>query len=397
MQALEQWVCSSNNAISIALVKANDLINEENKPEYIKKISFHPTFSYPLFGFEEKIYGYKNLDIQLYYCSGSLDTYFHVDYAQKLDPEEVKKTIELPINVTTIPAAEDVESKILPHLKEKYTSSLDEFMNLVEIKAKTFKPYGEKISEYRLENEDNSIVYEYYKCSLRTPGFKEYHRRLQLFLLWTIEGASYIDETDNKWIIYTLYQKVNVGDSVTYNLVGYCTCYPFYVYPNKLRMRISQFLILPPYQRKHHGEKLYQKLYEIYSKDKQVACINVEDPNEKFSDMRDIIDLRLLFATNIFDNIEAPIPENHPVLLKIRDDYKFSRRQSHRYLEIALLKKLQSNNPEKVKNYRLQVKRRIYKQNYDVISQMDKNERYEKLEETYQSLINEYRYLLSKI
>jgi len=397
MQALEQWVCSSNDAISISLVKANDLINEEHKPEYIKKISFHPTFSYPLFGFEEKIYGYKNLDIQLYYCSGSLDTYFHVDYAQKLDPEEVKKTVELPINVTTIPAAEDVESKIIPHLKEKYTSSLDEFINLVENKAKTFKPYGEKVSEYKLENEDDSIVYEYYKCSLKTPGFKEYHRRLQLFLLWTIEGASYIDETDNKWIIYTLYQKVNVGNSVTYNLVGYCTCYPFYVYPNKLRMRISQFLILPPYQRKHHGEKLYQKLYEIYSKDKEVACINVEDPNEKFSDMRDIIDLRLLFAANIFDNIEAPVPENHPILLKIRNDYKFSRRQSHRYLEIALLKKLQSNNPEKVKNYRLQVKRRIYKQNFDVISQMDKNERYDKLEETYQSLINEYRYLLSKI
>jgi len=42
----------------------------------------------------------------------------------------------------------------------------------------------------------------------------------------------------------------------------------------------------------------------------------------------------------------------------------YIQRQSHRYLEIALLKKLQSNNPEKVKNYRLQVKRRIYKQNY---------------------------------
>jgi len=42
------------------------------------------------------------------------------------------------------------------------------------------------------------------KCSLSTPGFNEYHRRLQLFLLWTIEGASYIDETDKKWIIYTL-------------------------------------------------------------------------------------------------------------------------------------------------------------------------------------------------
>jgi len=51
----------------------------------------------------------------------------------------------------------------------------------------------------------------------------------------------------------------------------------------------------------------------------------VEDPNEKFSDMRDIIDLRLLFATDIFKNIEAPIPPNHPVLLKIQNEYKFSK------------------------------------------------------------------------
>ena len=55
--------------------------------------------------------------LKLFYCSGSLDTYFHIDYAQKLDPEEIKRTIELPINVTTIPQAEDVESKVLPHLK----------------------------------------------------------------------------------------------------------------------------------------------------------------------------------------------------------------------------------------------------------------------------------------
>jgi len=47
--------------------------------------------------------------------------------------------------------------------KESYTSSLDEFINLVELKAKTFKPFGEKVSEYRLENEDDSIVYEYYR------------------------------------------------------------------------------------------------------------------------------------------------------------------------------------------------------------------------------------------
>jgi len=41
--------------------------------------------------------------------------------------------------------------------------------------------------------------------------------------------------------------------------------------------------------------------------------------------MRDIIDLRLLLSTDIFNNLEAPVPVNHPVLLKIQSEYKFSK------------------------------------------------------------------------
>lgn len=32
-----------------------------------------------------------------------------------------------------------------------------------------------------------------------TPGFKEYHRRLQLFVLLYIEGGSYINEDEDAW------------------------------------------------------------------------------------------------------------------------------------------------------------------------------------------------------
>jgi len=67
----------------------------------------------------------------LFYCSGSLDTYFHIDYSQKLDPEEIKNTIELPINVTTIPQAEDVESKVLPHLKGKHLIKFIKFIYII--------------------------------------------------------------------------------------------------------------------------------------------------------------------------------------------------------------------------------------------------------------------------
>ena len=32
-----------------------------------------------------------------------------------------------------------------------------------------------------------------------TPGFKEYHRRMQLFILLYIEAGSYINETEDQW------------------------------------------------------------------------------------------------------------------------------------------------------------------------------------------------------
>jgi histone acetyltransferase 1 len=32
-----------------------------------------------------------------------------------------------------------------------------------------------------------------------TPGFREYHRRMQLFILLYIEGGSYIVEDEDAW------------------------------------------------------------------------------------------------------------------------------------------------------------------------------------------------------
>ena len=63
---------------------------------------------------------------------------------------------------------------------------------------------GEKTGEYTLESSPNS-VFELYRCSFETPRFKAYHRRLQLFLLFFIEAASYIEETDEAWEVILVY------------------------------------------------------------------------------------------------------------------------------------------------------------------------------------------------
>ncbi|KAI0956701.1 hypothetical protein AcW1_005315 [Taiwanofungus camphoratus] len=136
-----------------------------------------------------------------------------------------------------------------------------------------------------------------------TPGFREYHRRMQLFILLYIEAGSYIREDEETWEFVVLYEKrkrrsdPKVG---TYHFVGYATLYPFYCFPEKVRMRISQFVILPPYQQEGHGSALYAAVYQHVLGAGHIAELTVEDPAEAFEDLRDRNDLKMLLADERF-------------------------------------------------------------------------------------------------
>jgi histone acetyltransferase 1 len=115
-----------------------------------------------------------------------------------------------------------------------YYKDESEFLARVEEDATTFKPAGQLIYSYTRpstvhtgkgksaanfqnldpESED-AVVFEVYHVSIifllpRTlptsvqatwnmPGFKEYHRRMQLFILLYIEAGSYINEDEDIW------------------------------------------------------------------------------------------------------------------------------------------------------------------------------------------------------
>lgn len=76
-----------------------------------------------------------------------------------------------------------------------------------------------------------------------------------------------------------------------YAIAGFATVYPFFAYPENVRYRISQFLILPPFQRQGHGTRLLQTIYN--NKPPKTVEICVEDPSDDFQKMRDRLDLRL--------------------------------------------------------------------------------------------------------
>merc|ERR1712126_326890 len=149
---------------------------------------------------------------------------------------------------------------------------------------------GEKVHEFK--SKDKS--FEVYKCDESTAGFRAYHERLQFWIMFYIDAASFIDIDDDSWRFFLLFERHGKeGGEFNYSIVGYITVYEYYAYgrqTNMKRPRVSQMLILPPYQRQGLGAALLNTLYRNYLTDSSVVDITVEDPSDNFVRLRDFVD-----------------------------------------------------------------------------------------------------------
>ena len=108
-----------------------------------------------------------------------------------------------------------------------------------------------------------------------------------------IDAASKIDKSDGRWLWFVLIaqKKDNLKRWAT---CGFSTVYQFYAHPFQRRLRISQVLVLPPYQRKGFGAKLldavraYAQHARRRRRAKRVADITVEDPTDQLQRLRDV-------------------------------------------------------------------------------------------------------------
>ncbi|KAI5116562.1 hypothetical protein M0805_001547 [Coniferiporia weirii] len=407
---MANWTVDSNQALELSLVRAPEdkeaLSGDENYE------GFHPTFTYPIFGEEEKVYGYRDLVIDLRFASGSLLQYLSVSSSEKLQSSST---------------VDDVEGTLYKFIPAEYYKNESEFLARVEQDAATFKPMGEKIYTYKRsstsgkgkgkafvpvdgvnEESEDVVTYEVYHSTWDTPGFREYHRRMQLFILLFIEAGSYIQEEEEGWEFAVLFEKRRRRDASqtpTYHFIGYSSLYPFYCFPERVRLRLSQFVILPPYQHAGHGSSLYTAIYQLVLREPRIAELTVEDPAEAFEDLRDRNDLRMLLtheqlmseAINAKGKGKLGPPAEKGWVEKWKRDLKIAGRQFSRLIEMLILKHLDISDAKGLRAYRLQVKERLYKFNYEILAQLEKPERLQKLEETFQSVTEDYRRILALI
>ncbi|GAA5885406.1 hypothetical protein JCM6882_009607 [Rhodosporidiobolus microsporus] len=409
----DDWSASGLEALQLRLVRSKADSDEPAE-------SFAPTFVYPIFGEEETIFGYKNLEIDYRFASGSLAQYLKVSYDAKF-PE------------TATVKADDPEKTLYEFIPPDYLKDLDAFKKVVEKDAVEFKPLGTRIGAYRMkaagatngaaasskgkgkgkstggpilperqwevldegEGEEDEVVYEAFWSNWDTPGFKEYHRRMQIFVLLYIEGASYIDEEDGRWEFVTLFERRKRGDSVTYHFAGYVSFYSFFCWPDTKRLRLAQFVLLPLYHGQGHGSALYTLCYQNVLRRAEVSELSVEDPSETFDDMRDKCDLHTLIAGGDLEGITAPLDREKTET--IRKKYKLADRQFYRLVEMLLLLTSDPNDAALQKAIRLTVKKRLYLFNKEQLLQIeDKDERKERLQETFEGVQADYQRLTEK-
>ncbi|XP_069839019.1 histone acetyltransferase type B catalytic subunit isoform X2 [Dendropsophus ebraccatus] len=395
---LAEYKCNTNEVIKLKLVRFPEDIDDEGT-------TFSPEFSHQIFGDDEVAFGYKGLQILLYYSAGSLTTMFRVNYTSKVDDkfEEVQ--------------ADDVESKIREIIPPGFCCGTDDFVSLLD-KEVNFKPFGPIVHTYTVYNEDagEEITYQIHKADLTCPGFREYHERLQTFLMWFIETASYIDVDDERWDYFLVFEKYNKDGTTLFATVGYMTVYNYYVYPDKTRPRVSQMLILPPFQGEGHGAQLLETVHRYYISSPNILDVTAEDPSENFVRLRDFVLAKLCQNLPCFSPEKLLEGFSQEMVTEAQQKLKINKQHARRVYEILRLRATDMSDPEKSRAYRLEVKKRLvgpYKKNQremakmrrclkpeeltNQMNQIDLKTQHEQLEESYQELVSEYRRTVERL
>ncbi len=458
---VEEWSSNSNECFTVDLKRGDGST----------VASFQPEFTYPIFGEEEAIFGYQDLSINLTFAAHSLKPHLNIDYSSKFQAQgEVSAT--------------DIYEALKDFLPHAAFSSQSYEEALLDEQAADFVPPGEKVHTYSREGRK----YEIWCASLADSRAKQLLENMQILVPMLIEGGSTLqieqDWTTQRWRLYLLYHVQESSSSTAtyspYSLVGYGTSYRIFTFPDRSkpqqsdldmflsssqsvmdfmpplestipndlaptampanmsspldlpsRERLSQFLILPPFQHSGHGQELYNAMYTHITSSQNVREFTVEDPNENFDDLRDLCDLLHLradipefAALRINTNVPAealsssvPVPTRLIVPEQVRENIrkatKIMPRQLDRLIEMHTLSFIPPLNrsrsrltqKEKSKNehdrtyffWRLYVKERLYIFNRDQLIQVEREERVEKLESAVDSVLEGYVRMLEKV
>lgn len=142
----------------------------------------------------------------------------------------------------------------------------------------------------------------------------------------------------------------------------------------------------------------YSLVYLYLLQRPDIAELTIEDPSEAFQDMRDKVDYSILSSASVFSSLTPSTLSSNPSWRETtRKEWKLATRQFNRLLELSLKAELKEGDKVAEREWRLLVKERLCRFNYEILSGMEKSERRETLQQTFEAVEDEYDRLLDAI
>ncbi|KAL6599287.1 hypothetical protein ACP70R_045781 [Stipagrostis hirtigluma subsp. patula] len=312
------------------------------------------------FGEDGKIYGYKNLKINVWISAISFLAYAEISFDETSDGGK---------GITDLkPALQNIFGE---NLVEK-----EEFLQTFSKECPYFRSVvtnGNAI-KHSVSNEDQTV--EIVIVELQGDAAFLYARLVPLVLL-LVEGSTPIDVGEHGWELLLVVKKTTEESSSSkLQLLGFAAVHNFYHYPESTRLRISQILVLPPYQGEGHGLRLLETINSV-AQSENIYDLTIEDPSDYLQYIRSSIDcLRLLSFDSVKPVLSAMVTSLKEANLSkrtrsfrmvppaeltetVRQKLKINKKQFLRCWEILIYLSLDSEDRKSIDNFRACIYDRI--------------------------------------
>lgn len=180
---LQHLVLDALHVVRFQIVRSADELDDEDQ-------KFVPEMAHQIFGENENIFGYEDLSIDLNYTAGPLNIFLDIKYEKKIDEKEFDGI-----------KADDILSSLTDSLPNGicYLTNKADFIKSLE-DAEKFQPFGEKLHEFTTVTDKGvERLFEIYFVETASQKFVNFFSRLETFILWFVDAASYIDLDDPQW------------------------------------------------------------------------------------------------------------------------------------------------------------------------------------------------------
>ena len=428
---LKNGALRANQVVQLRFIRSiNDISPDGAAGSHPDHLIAHPTYLHQIIP-NEQVLGYSSITAAIYIHRASLLTWIHThktllnqsssddvnpdiekdendgdDQSGQHEPTEQNDNKNADTNPSLNITVTNVEALMAPFIKSGRFTTHSAYLEALE--TPFIMPLSNRVARY----EKDGRQYGVYKEKFFTPNdngtlvkrddFHAFHLRMAFLMFINIDGASFIDDEDPRWEVFVVAEE---EDDKSISFVGYATTYPFSALRTTEeksitfaeRIRISQVFISPIEQAKGHGSQLLQNIYND-AISRNAVEVTVEDPSLGFRLLRDVTDLRLCYERDLLDASKPfAIDEEGALVEKLRTSLLLTLGQAKRCLEVHQLRHTDKEDEDSYKKYRLWVKRRLFKENLEVLDQYDTEERKKKLGEIFEDYEKEYTEAIKRI